>query len=363
MGKLFQLAGRKELTFLTESGLWFGFLLGIIQLLVALFWSNPWTLSIGGLIVGLATNWLALKWIFEPVQPTHVGPFVLQGLFLRRQADVSKDFANFFATRILRSRQLFKSVLTDSNTSSKFATLFATQVTNTIDKQSKGLLELDPVVVHAASVRATQRLFPYLEDVHEYVDETLDIEETLKTRMMAMTSKQFERVLHPIFEEDELTLILAGGGLGFLAGLIQQGFATGTLILPKLVQLKGLVVPSLAGLLSILLIKAGIEFGKTRLATFPRRFLKRIRDPTMAFYAIDTDRNGYISLQELIDASQAIGFKNLSHVDIQKAFEQLDKYDNGRISLSDFEDWWNRDLGNTFHKKLAKELGVNTPLP
>jgi hypothetical protein len=38
-----------------------------------------------------------------------------------------------------------------------------------------------------------------------------------------MTSAKFERVLHPIFEEDELTLILAGGFLGFAAGLIQQG--------------------------------------------------------------------------------------------------------------------------------------------
>jgi hypothetical protein len=45
--------------------------------------------------------------------------------------------------------------------------------------------------------------------------------------MERMTSAKFERVLHPIFEEDELTLILAGGFLGFLAGLIQQGIETG----------------------------------------------------------------------------------------------------------------------------------------
>ena len=75
---------------MTDSGLWFGFLLGMIQLAVALLWDNPWTLSFGGLIVGLATNWLALKWIFEPVNPTPiVGNLVLQGLFLRRQKEVS----------------------------------------------------------------------------------------------------------------------------------------------------------------------------------------------------------------------------------------------------------------------------------
>jgi hypothetical protein len=85
LGKLFKISGKDELIFLVDSGLWFGFLLGIFQLAVALYWDNPWSLSIGGLIVGLATNWLALKWIFEPVNPLKIGPIVLQGLFLRRQ--------------------------------------------------------------------------------------------------------------------------------------------------------------------------------------------------------------------------------------------------------------------------------------
>ena len=45
LGQLFQECGQAELNFLTNSGLWFGFLLGIIQMLVALVWDNPWSLS------------------------------------------------------------------------------------------------------------------------------------------------------------------------------------------------------------------------------------------------------------------------------------------------------------------------------
>ena len=56
--------------------------------------------------------------------------------------------------------------------------------------------------------------------------------------MEGMTSSQFERVLHPIFEEDELTLIIAGGALGLAAGLIQQGLETGTLTLPTWAEAK-----------------------------------------------------------------------------------------------------------------------------
>ena len=63
----------------------------------------------------------------------------------------------------------------------------------------------------------------------QYVDKTLGLQQTLRTQMELMTSEKFERVLHPIFEEDELTLIIAGGFLGFVAGLIQQGIETGYL--------------------------------------------------------------------------------------------------------------------------------------
>mmetsp|Transcript_49654 Transcript_49654/g.97112 ORF Transcript_49654/g.97112 Transcript_49654/m.97112 type:complete len:97 (+) Transcript_49654:2-292(+) len=56
--------------------------------------------------------------------------------------------------------------------------------------------------------------------------------------MEGMTSLQFERVLHPIFEEDELKLVIAGAALGFGAGYIQQMFATGVLTLPTVAEAK-----------------------------------------------------------------------------------------------------------------------------
>ena len=116
LGRLFGVSGKDELIFLVDSGLVFGIVLGLLQVLVALYLQNPWTLSVGGLVVGLATNWLALKWIFEPVNPVKIGPVVLQGLFLRRQKEVSKDFSEFFAGQVLTSRQLWRSMLTDPTT-------------------------------------------------------------------------------------------------------------------------------------------------------------------------------------------------------------------------------------------------------
>ena len=362
LGKLFQIAGRKELTFLTDSGLWFGFLLGLLQLSVALLWDNPWTLSFGGLIVGLATNWLALKWIFEPVNPTPiVGNLVLQGLFLRRQKEVSADFSNFFATKILTSEQLWHSILNDPSTAPTFATVWAQNLEKVTLNETKGLIDLGSerfksIDLQAISKKATERLYPYLSELHPYVDTALDIETTLRTRMEAMTSQQFERVLHPIFEEDELTLILSGGGLGFLAGLVQQGLACGTIkFLPTW---RWLATTLAVGGIGFCAYAISFASSRIRLGTFRRRIFKRLRDPSkIAFNVIDRNNNGYLEPREISKIAQILGI-NLSEDQLKDAFTELDKNLDGRVSLEEFEDWWNQDLGSVFHKELAKELGL-----
>jgi len=229
LGELFKKCGQKELDFLTNSGLWFGFLLGIIQMIVALFWENPWALSIGGAIVGTATNWLALKWIFEPVNPTRIGPFTLQGLFLRRQNEVAKEFSAFFAKNVLTSEKLWQSILNDPTTKPTFDHLFKNHLRKFTYSLAGGfgLIPGARLFTTFLAPQAIAKLPNHLHVLHPYVDKTLGLQATLQTQMERMTSAKFERVLHPIFEEDELTLILAGGFLGFLAGLIQQGIETG----------------------------------------------------------------------------------------------------------------------------------------
>lgn len=87
-------------------------------------------------------------------------------------------------------------------------------------------------MVSLATAKAIEKLPEHVGVLHDYIDSTLGLEESLRSSMEKMTSAQFERVLHPIFEEDELTLIISGAVLGFAAGLIQQGLETGQIQLP-----------------------------------------------------------------------------------------------------------------------------------
>jgi uncharacterized membrane protein YheB (UPF0754 family) len=110
---LFKKVGAAELRFLVNSGWYFGFLLGVIQMVAWMFCRSNWTLPLGGAVVGCLTNWFALKFIFEPVDPVPIfgGRFVLQGLFLKRQPEVSAEFAEYMSANVLTSKKLWDSIL------------------------------------------------------------------------------------------------------------------------------------------------------------------------------------------------------------------------------------------------------------
>ena len=64
-------------------------------------------------------------------------------------------------------------------------------------------------------------------ELHRYMTRTLDIESTLAHRLKLLSPTEFEDLLHPVFQEDEIILIAAGGVLGALAGLGQTRLGWG----------------------------------------------------------------------------------------------------------------------------------------
>lgn len=215
LGQFFQKVGSKELQFLVESGTYFGFILGLFQMLQWMLYPKNWTLPVGGAVVGYVTNWIALKLIFEPLNPTKAGPFIVQGLFLTRQKEVSAEFSTFIARNVLTSQEIWKSMLYGPNVDQlrtiikeNVPFLNAEMVGKTVDTLKQQLV----IGANAAS-----------HPLHTYTNTKIRLESTLIKRMQRLSPAEFEQVLHPIFQEDEIILILAGGVLGALAGGLQWG--------------------------------------------------------------------------------------------------------------------------------------------
>jgi len=216
---LFQKVGRVELLFLVNSGFAFGFALGLAQMLAWAHRPATWTLPLAGAAVGYLTNWVAIKLLFEPADPVNVADlFVLQGLFESRQIEVSDEFAHFMSQRVLNSRSL----LTDLSSGAQHGDLYNFLRKHLPYPIPSHVLE---AAVHAiAQVAANPHQHPQL---HSYVTSQLNIEKTLARRLKLLSPKDFEDLLHPVFQEDEITLIATGGVLGLAAGGLQTQLGWG----------------------------------------------------------------------------------------------------------------------------------------
>src|SRR3954453_7792874 len=88
--RIFLDVGRKELDFIVRFGGVFGFICGFPLILITNAYPHWWVLPVLVTIVGYVTNWLAIWMIFEPNEARMIGPWKLQGLFLKRQPEVSQ---------------------------------------------------------------------------------------------------------------------------------------------------------------------------------------------------------------------------------------------------------------------------------
>jgi len=229
--ELFQKVGRVELDFLVISGLYFGFVLGLGQMMIWAYVPRGWTLPVAGAFVGYVTNWVAVKLIFEPVEPILVGPFKVQGMFEKRQPEVSVEFAEFIATRVLTPQRVLQG-LCDGNKHCEFEALLRANVPFVVPNS---------VVAAAANGLRNLASEPDSHPAHIYAQQTLGIEGTLSHRLQLLSPHEFEGLLHPVFQEDEIILIMAGGVLGVVAGIVQYFFGWGgPSALERSLQLSGM---------------------------------------------------------------------------------------------------------------------------
>ena len=239
---LFQEVGKRELRLLVNSGLVVGLALGLLQSGCSLVLprrlggagrnvtaepERRWVPLVGSGVVGCVTNWIALLWIFNPVDPRRVGPVTLQGCFLRRQPEVARDFARFFATRVLTAKKLLHAALFSPGGAETFRPHLRRRVQTFIRGTERisgvpSLASANTALLDSVTNNVALELPAALPDgLYAYADSALGLEAALGDAMAAMPSRDFERLLHPIFEEDEFTLIAVGGVLGVLAAWAQ----------------------------------------------------------------------------------------------------------------------------------------------
>lgn len=229
INEIFLTAGNKEFPFIIRSGFYFGFLLGLPTMVCWYFFQAWWILPIGGLLVGYLTNWIALKIIFEPKNPIKIGPFTIQGMFLKRQNEVADVYSQLIEKKLMNSENIIRAVLHGSGSDQLFE-LVELHVNDAIERYvsiaqpyfglgigSENYFKMKSLAVRSIFDNSEK----YLLYMHDYADNALNIGTDLKEKMQSLTPTEFEGVLRPAYQQDEWKLIVTGAILGGLAGVLQ----------------------------------------------------------------------------------------------------------------------------------------------
>ncbi len=228
---MFQEVGHKEIAFIIQSSFWIGLILGFVQMVLWIVLPYGWGLPIYGTALGYLTNWIALTLVFEPVHPVRIGwgrcSVTFQGLFLRRQEEVSDQFAEMTAREVLSIHNFMYEMFYGPRQERTRALIqrHIKPLLESLAVRGAALLTMGPRAyadlkmnlvdrVVEASLRPLQD--PELNRVHGVM-----LKKSLSTRMRQMSSKEFQGLLRPAFQEDEWILIAMGAVMGFIAGCVQ----------------------------------------------------------------------------------------------------------------------------------------------
>ena len=234
MNRIFLRVGSAEFKFIERSGLYFGLAFGFIQLVIWVLTSEAdWVLPVFGFVVGYATNWLALKLIFDPKEPKRVGPFTFQGLFHRRQKQIAREFGDIMSARVYTPENVFKE-LSSGPSRKKLLEIVERRGDARVDQFANNPMA-KPLFASGAADEIKKDIMSHVEEemfreggfVYSFGDKAEEIREQLGSRMAVMESEAFENVLRPAFRQDEWKLILAGAALGLAAGFAQLLFLFG----------------------------------------------------------------------------------------------------------------------------------------
>ena len=228
MNRIFKQAGSVELQSVINRGAIIGGLLGAALAPLWATYPEPWLLPVGGFAIGFLTNWLAINLIFSPLRPRRILFWKVQGLFLRRQEEISEVWARLVAAELITVEKVADAMINGGHGDRTRAIIqkhlrplldnsVVMKLTAQVTVGMTGYTELKKAMNQKA-VLATRDVFG---DPSFNRERAPVVASVLAGQMKALQPAEFQDILRPAFREEELQLMVVGGLFGALAGAVQ----------------------------------------------------------------------------------------------------------------------------------------------
>jgi uncharacterized membrane protein YheB (UPF0754 family) len=225
---IFDQIGHRELKLITHLGFVFGFILGLPLLAITVVFPAWWIVPVLGALIGYVTNYLAIAVIFEPAEPRGIGPFTFQGLFIRRQAEASKIWADVIADKVVTMQNVVTELF-EGPSGDRTRKLIETYMHPAVERAmgiarrpvkavigARSYEEMSSTVISHAADLAHQALMDNEFDRRQ----AENIRVLVADRTTRLPPADFAEMLRSVIKDDEWLLVLHGAALGIVAGLL-----------------------------------------------------------------------------------------------------------------------------------------------
>jgi uncharacterized membrane protein YheB (UPF0754 family) len=218
------------MAFVRRSGIYFGLVIGLVQMVAWALFKNPWIMPAFGFAVGFISDYIALNMLFRPVQPRKFLGFIpFQGLLHAERDKITRDYAKILADDLFAPDIMFDAIIKGPGSDKLFA-LAAKEIDAAIDAQTGVVRPVVTLAVGTTRYRALkdrvvalvlERLPDTLLEAQDYATSVIDLENTIVDKMSQLTNEEYESILRPVFKDDEPLMIAVGAVLGGVVGELQ----------------------------------------------------------------------------------------------------------------------------------------------
>lgn len=183
-----------------------------------------------GAVIGLSTNWLAVKMIFRPLKPVRLLFFRLHGLVPRRQQELAKAIGRIVGNHLVEHEDIVRGldrldfegilgVVLDKGLAPKVEELRSLPLIGGFLTEDR-IGEIRAAIVGGVMAHKQE----VLEHVERGLAEGLNVPEIVEQKVAAFAVERLEQLILEVASRELRAIVFLGGVLGALIGLAQVGF-------------------------------------------------------------------------------------------------------------------------------------------
>jgi len=181
-----------------------------------------------GALIGYVTNFIAVKMLFRPRHPIHLGLFRVQGLVPKRQLDLANSIGDTIHAKLIKTEDITL-ILNSATLRDRTLASVASQV----EQFTSELSAKNPMVgaflsgdlgqqVRSILSAKLEAAFPkLLEDASAVFEEELNVRSIVSERIASFDLATLEELVKRVSARELRSIEILGGILGGLIGILQ----------------------------------------------------------------------------------------------------------------------------------------------